>query len=252
MENLYQEILKAKERLSSVIEKTPLLLSNPLSTQSQKVYLKLENLQKTDSFKIRGSYNKIASLPESIREKGIICSSACNHAQGVSLSAKLFNIPSIICMPLTALQTKIDNTKNFGATVILHGKVYDESADKGKELQKEKGYTYIHPFDDDLIIVGQGTIGLEIINDNSNIDTIVVPIRGGGLISGIAIAAKSINKDIEVIGVQSEGSPSMVESIKKGEKLTVNANTVADVFKLNNLDKKLLNILKNMLMNVLL
>ncbi len=155
-------------------------------------------------------------------------------------------------MPLTALQTKIDNTKNFGATVILHGKVYDDAADKAKEIQKEKSYTYIHPFDDNLIIVGQGTIGLEIINDNSNIDTIVFPIGGGGLISGIAIAAKSINKDIKVIGVQSEGSPSMVESIKKGEILTVNANTVADVFKLNNLDKKLLNILKNMLMNVLL
>ena len=236
MENLYQEILKAKERLSSVIEKTPLLLSNPLSTQSQKVYLKLENIQRTGSFKIRGSYNKIASLPESIREKGIICSSAGNHAQGVSLSAKLFNIPSIICMPLTALQTKIDNTKNFGATVILHGKVYDDAADKAKELEKEKGYTYIHPFDDNLIIVGQGTIGLEIIKDNSNIDTIVVPIGGGGLISCIAIAAKSINKDIEVIGVQSEGSSSMVESIKKGEILTVNANTDADVFKLNNLE----------------
>ena len=227
-ENLFKEIKLAQERLKGVAERTPLIKSYPLSTNDQEVYIKLENLQRTGSFKIRGAFNKIGSLPEEVRKKGIICSSAGNHAQGVALAGKTFNCPVIACMPKTAPQAKIDATLSYGAQIVLHGQVYDDAQEKAHELQKEKGYTYVHAFQDDLVIAGQGTIGLEILEDVKDIDTIVVPIGGGGLIAGITIAAKNINPNIKIIGVQAEGAHAMVESIKKGERVILSAKTLAD------------------------
>ena len=227
-ENLFKEIKLAQQRLKGVAERTPLIKSYPLSTDDQEVFIKLENLQRTGSFKIRGAFNKIGSLPEEVRKKGIICSSAGNHAQGVALAGKTFNCPVIACMPETAPQAKIDATLGYGAQIVLSGQVYDDAQDKAHELQKEKGYTYVHAFEDDLVIAGQGTIGLEILEDVKDIDTIVVPIGGGGLIAGITIAAKNINPNIKIIGVQAEGAHAMVESLKKGERVILSAKTLAD------------------------
>ena len=227
-ENLFKEIKLAQERLKGVAERTPLIKSYSLSTNDQEVFIKLENLQRTGSFKIRGAFNKISSLPEEVRKKGIICSSAGNHAQGVALAGKTFGCPVIACMPKTAPQAKIDATLSYGAQIVLHGQVYDDAQEKAHQLQKEKGYTYVHAFQDDLVIAGQGTIGLEILEDVKDIDTIVVPIGGGGLIAGITIAAKNINPNIKIIGVQAEGAHAMVESIKKGERVILSAKTLAD------------------------
>ena len=206
--------------------------------------MKLENLQRTGSFKIRGAFNKIGSLPEEVRKKGIICSSAGNHAQGVALAGKTFNCPVIACMPETAPQAKIDATLGYGAQIVLSGQVYDDAQDKAHELQKEKGYTYVHAFEDDLVIAGQGTIGLEILEDVKDIDTIVVPIGGGGLIAGITIAAKNINPNIKIIGVQAEGAHAMVESLKKGERVILSAKTLADGIQVKEPGQTPFNILK--------
>ena len=227
-ENIYKEILLAKDRLKGIAERTPLIKSYPLSTDNKEIFLKLENLQRTGSFKIRGAFNKIGSLPEEVRKKGIICSSAGNHAQGVALAGKTFNCPVIACMPETAPQAKINATLSFGAQIVFNGQVYDDASDKAHELQKEKGYTYIHAFEDEIVIAGQGTIGLEIIEDVNDVDCIVVPIGGGGLIAGITIAAKTHNPNIKMIGVQAEGAHAMVESIKKGERISLPAKTLAD------------------------
>ena len=243
-ENLFKEIKLAQQRLKGVAERTPLIKSYPLSTDDQEVFVKLENLQRTGSFKIRGAFNKIGSLPEEVRKKGIICSSAGNHAQGVALAGKTFNCPVIACMPETAPQAKIDATLGYGAQIVLSGQVYDDAQDKAHELQKEKGYTYVHAFEDDLVIAGQGTIGLEILEDVKDIDTIVVPIGGGGLIAGITIAAKNINPNIKIIGVQAEGAHAMVESLKKGERVILSAKTLADGIQVKEPGQTPFNILK--------
>ncbi len=243
-ENLFKEIKLAQQRLKGVAERTPLIKSYPLSTDDQEVFIKLENLQRTGSFKIRGAFNKIGSLPEEVRKKGIICSSAGNHAQGVALAGKTFNCPVIACMPETAPQAKIDATLGYGAQIVLSGQVYDDAQDKAHELQKEKGYTYVHAFEDDLVIAGQGTIGLEILEDVKDIDTIVVPIGGGGLIAGITIAAKNINPNIKIIGVQAEGAHAMVESLKKGERVILSAKTLADGIQVKEPGQTPFNILK--------
>ena len=201
-ENLFKEIKLAQERIKGVAERTPLIKSYSLSTNDQEVFIKLENLQRTGSFKIRGAFNKISSLPEEVRKKGIICSSAGNHAQGVALAGKTFGCPVIACMPETAPQAKIDATLGYGAQIVLHGQVYDDAQEKA--------------------------IGLEILEDVKDIDTIVVPIGGGGLIAGITIAAKNINPNIKIIGVQAEGAHAMVESLKKGERVILSAKTLAD------------------------
>ena len=243
-ENLFKEIKLAQQRLKGVAERTPLIKSYSLSTNDQEVFIKLENLQRTGSFKIRGAFNKIGSLPEEVRKKGIICSSAGNHAQGVALAGKTFNCPVIACMPETAPQAKIDATLGYGAQIVLSGQVYDDAQDKAHELQKEKGYTYVHAFEDDLVIAGQGTIGLEILEDVKDIDTIVVPIGGGGLIAGITIAAKNINPNIKIIGVQAEGAHAMVESLKKGERVILSAKTLADGIQVKEPGQTPFNILK--------
>lgn len=215
-------IQEARERLAKVALHTNLLYSTPLSEAcGGQVYLKTENLQRTGSFKLRGAYNKIASLTPQEREKGIIASSAGNHAQGVALAAATYGCKATICMPKHAPISKVTATRSYGADTVLYGDFYDETYAKAIELQQEHGYTFCHPFDDPFVMAGQGTIGLEILDDLPDVDMIVVPIGGGGLISGIAAAAKSINPDIQIIGVQTQQVPSMKVSRQIGCVTTV-------------------------------
>ena len=218
-----QMVQEAQERLKGVAQKTGLSYTNSVSDLAGcDVWLKLENLQRTGSFKLRGAYNKVASLTTEEREKGVIAASAGNHAQGVALAASVYGCQSTICMPKHAPLTKVAATRGYGANVVLHGDFFDEAAAKAVELTKEHGYTFVHPFNDPLVIAGQGTIALEIIEQLPDVDVIVAPIGGGGLISGLAVAAKNVNPKIKVIGVQTENMPSMKESIDQGHILTVN------------------------------
>ena len=218
-----QMIQEARKRLSQVARETSLIYSYSVSHLSNcDVWLKLENLQRTGSFKLRGAYNKVASLTPEEREKGVIAASAGNHAQGVALAASVYGCQSTICMPKHAPLTKVMATRGYGANVVLHGDFFDEAAAKAVELTKEHGYTFVHPFNDPLVIAGQGTISLEIIEQLPDVDVIVAPIGGGGLISGLAVAAKKVNPKIKIIGVQTENMPSMKESIAQGYILTVN------------------------------
>ncbi len=223
-------VQEAQERLKGVAQKTGLSYSNSVSKLSDcKVYLKMENLQRTGSFKLRGAYNKVASLTPEEREKGVIAASAGNHAQGVALAASVYGCQSTICMPKHAPLMKVAATKGYGANVVLYGDFFDEAAAKAEELTKEHGYTFVHPFNDPEVIAGQGTIALEIIEQMPDVDAIVAPIGGGGLISGLAVAAKSVNPKIKVIGVQTANMPSMKNSIDHGKILTCNGKaTLAD------------------------
>lgn len=241
----FDDVKKARETLDGMVFKTPLLHSYFLSHGECDVFLKLENLQRTGSFKMRGAFNKIANLTEEERKKGVIAASAGNHAQGVALSAQLFGIPAVICMPSTAPLAKINNTRAFGAEVILSGNVYDDAYAKSLEVQKERGMTFVHPFDDEHVIAGQGTIALEILEQNHDIDAIVVPIGGGGIIAGIAVAAKGINPNIKIIGVHPEVVTSMKSSIEKGEHVVFSsANTMADGIAVKRCGEKTLEIAK--------
>ena len=193
------------------------------------IYLKTENLQITGSFKVRGAYYKISQLSEQEKAKGVIACSAGNHAQGVALASEKFGIKSIICMPDGAPISKVEATKSYGAEVVLVPGVYDDAHNEAERLKDEKGYTFIHPFDDEDVIAGQGTIGLEIMDQIKDADAVVVPIGGGGLISGVAFAIKSLNPKIKVYGVQSDGAPSMLNSIEHKHIETLNSvSTVAD------------------------
>ena len=221
-----KEIYDAKERLKGHIKETPIVYAPNLG---EDVYLKVEVLQDTGSFKLRGAYNKISTLTEEEKEKGVIACSAGNHAQGVAKSATEKGIESIICMPYHAPLSKVAATKNYGSQVVLVKESFDDAAAYADKLAKEEGYTFIAPFNDEKVIAGQGTIGLEILDKIPDVDIIVVPIGGGGLISGIALAAKSIKPDIKVIGVQTKISPGMYESIKEGKIVTVKGgSTIAD------------------------
>lgn len=193
------------------------------------IYIKAENLQLTGSFKLRGAYYKIHSLSPEEKAKGVIACSAGNHAQGVALSASKSNIKSIICMPSGAPLSKIEATRNYGAEVVLVPGVYDDAYAKAVQLMEEKGYSFAHPFNDERVIAGQGTIGLEILQQLPEVDAVVVPIGGGGLISGIAYAIKSIKPECKIIGVQASGAPSMYESIKKKAVIELKSvSTIAD------------------------
>lgn len=221
-----QKIYEAKERLKGNIRKTPVTRAKNLGDN---VFLKVEVLQETGSFKLRGAFNKIATLTEEEKKRGVVACSAGNHAQGVAKSATEKGIESIICMPYSAPLSKVQATKNYGAKVMLVKDSFDDAAKKAEELVREEGYTFIPPFDDEEIIAGQGTIGLEILEELEDVDMIIVPIGGGGLISGVALAAKSINSNIKVIGVQTEISPSMYESINEDKVVTVKSgSTIAD------------------------
>jgi len=229
-----KDINNARNRLKGVSRITPVLYSYCLKEISgADVYMKLENLQRTGSFKLRGAYNKLYSLTESDKKevisKGVIAASAGNHAQGVSLAARLLGIKATIVMPEGTPITKVFTTKDYGAKVILKGKNFDEALQHAKDLESETGAIFIHPFDSPEVIAGQGTIGLEIIENSPELDAIFVPIGGGGLAAGISIAIKENNRNIKIIGVQAENAPSMFSSRKKGRIVETECSyTIAD------------------------
>ncbi|SHK08062.1 threonine ammonia-lyase [Desulforamulus aeronauticus] len=224
------DIYTARECLKGVIHHTDLVPNTTLSEMTgSDVYLKLENLQKTGSFKIRGAFNKICNLSSAEKQAGVIASSAGNHAQGVALAASTYGIRSTIVMPTCAPLAKITATKSYGANVVLHGNVYDDAYAKAMEIQKETGATFIHPFDDPYVIAGQGTIALEILDELPAVDAILIPIGGGGIVAGIAIAAKAIKPSVKIIGVEPANAASMRESSQAGKIITLSsANTIAD------------------------
>ncbi len=226
--NLANNVKEAAEILKGVSKKTELMYSSIFSDESgNEIYLKPENLQVTGAFKIRGAYNKISKLSEEEKKRGVIASSAGNHAQGVAYAAQKLGIKATIVMPKTTPLIKVAATKSYGANVILHGDYYDEAYAKAKELQKENNYVFVHPFDDLDVIAGQGTIGLEILEDLKDVDCIIVPVGGGGLISGIAAAVKAINPEVKIIGVEPEGAKAMKKSIEKNT--VVNLDTVKTI-----------------------
>ncbi len=222
-------ILEARERLKGVAQRTGLVQFKALSDEQSQVYLKTEDLQNTGSFKVRGAYIKIASLSEEERACGVIASSAGNHAQGVALAAKAFGVPATIVMPAGAPLSKVKATRELGANVVLHGTVYDDAYAEACRIQQETGATFIHPFDDPMVIAGQGTIGLEIMDDLPDVRTIVVPIGGGGLASGVAAAVKMLHPNVRVIGVQASGAAGMKASMDAGHVVALpSAKTIAD------------------------
>lgn len=224
-----EDINKARERLQGIIRHTPLEPSEFFTqmTDSQ-IFLKLENMQKTGSFKMRGAYNKIASLGKDVT-KGVVAASAGNHAQGVALASRLAGISATIVMPEGAPITKVERTRDFGANVILTGQGYDDAFRKAQEIQQESGAVFVHAFDDPQVIAGQGTVGLEILEDLPDVDAVVVPIGGGGLISGVACAIKEQRPDIQIIGVEAADAPCMLEACKLGRVHELaSAQTIAD------------------------
>jgi threonine dehydratase len=225
-----QDIKTAAQRLDGIIHRTEVTHSRTFSEMSgNHVYLKNENLQKTGSFKIRGAFNKIATLGDEGKKRGVIASSAGNHAQGVALGATLYSIPATVVMPAGAPLAKVAATRGYGAKVILYGALYDDAYAKALELRETTGAMFLHPFNDPDVIAGQGTIGLEIIRDLPDVDAIVVPVGGGGLISGIAVAAKAIKPDVKVIGVEAAGAPSVLASLQAGQVTALSSvATIAD------------------------
>lgn len=222
------KIYHASYVLKDVIRPTHLVKAPAISSDC-KVYLKPENLQITGSFKVRGAGYKISQLTDEEKKRGVIACSAGNHAQGVALAATKYGIKSLICLPDGAPISKVEATKGYGADVCMVPGVYDDAYNKAQSLREEKNYTFIHPFDDENVIAGQGTIGLEIIEEIPDVDAVVCAIGGGGLISGVACAIKSLNPDIKVYGVQAEGAPSMYNSIKEGKAVCLDrVSTIAD------------------------
>ncbi|GAU79749.1 threonine ammonia-lyase [Fusibacter sp. 3D3] len=223
-------ITEAMARLKPVINETRLIYSDIFSQEfSNQIYIKPENLQKTGSFKIRGAFNMIAQLDDDSLKKGVVASSAGNHAQGVALAAQTAGCQATIVMPTATPLIKVNATKAYGAEVVLHGDCYDEAYDKACEIQREMGYTFIHPFNDHDVIAGQGTIGIEILNELPDADYVLVPVGGGGLIAGVAYAVKSINPNCKVFGVEPEGAMSMKASLDKGSVVKLeNIHTIAD------------------------
>lgn len=222
------KIYDAKNVLKKIVHKTNIIPADNLRSENH-IYLKPENLQLTGSFKIRGSFYKISKLTEEEKQHGIIASSAGNHAQGVALSAQKAQIPCTICMPDSSPLSKVEATKSYGANVCLVEGVYDDSYEEAIRQCKEKNLTFIHPYDDEDVIAGQGTIGLEILDQMDSVDAIVVPIGGGGLISGVAFAAKNLKPSIKIYGVQAANAASMYESFKQGKNIALDhVNTFAD------------------------
>ncbi|MCX8083758.1 MAG: threonine ammonia-lyase [Calditerrivibrio sp.] len=224
-----KNVHEAYERIKPYIKYLPLYYSNNFSEPYKaNIYFKMENLQRTGSFKLRGALNAILKNKH-LCQNGVITASAGNHAQGVAFGCNLLNIPSVIVMPTITPLVKVANTKSYGAEVILHGNSYDDAYMKALQLAKHRNLFFVHPFNDEDVIDGQGTIAYEILKEKDDIDIIVVPIGGGGLISGIAKFVKSVNSDIKVIGVQAENAASMYNSLKKGTIIKlVNSNTIAE------------------------
>ena len=209
-------------RVAPHIHHTPLLSSRMLSERTGfDVRLKAEIFQRTGSYKIRGPLNKFPQLTEEERRRGVVCSSAGNHAQGVALAARIHGMKAVVVMAENATPSKIAATRGYGAEVVLHGTIWDEANEKARELVRDRGLTYIHPFDDLQLIAGQGTLGLEIIRDWPDVDVVVVPIGGGGLISGVSMAVKNLKPSVKIIGVESSGAPGMHDSVKAGKVVTL-------------------------------
>lgn len=225
-----EDVQRAAACLKGVVRHSDLIHSTGFSRMSgAEVYLKTENLQRTGSFKLRGAYNMILNLPEARRRAGVVAASAGNHAQGVALAASMLGTKSLVVMPETASLAKVVATRGYGAEVILQGANYDAAQEYAKVLQKERGLTYVPAFEDPYVIAGQGTIGLEILQDLPDVEIIVVPVGGGGLISGVAVAAKSLRPSVKVVGVESSGAASVLRSLSAGrpEKLD-QMTTIAD------------------------
>ncbi len=225
-----ENVKRAQKNLEGVIEKTPTIHSEVFSSEyDNDVYMKAENLQKTGAFKLRGAAHKIANLSDAEKKRGLIASSAGNHAQGVALAATLNGAPSTIVMPMTTPLIKVESTRRHGAEVVLHGSCYDDAYEKALEIQKEKDLVFVHPFNDIDVIAGQGTIALEILEEHPDTDILLVPVGGGGLISGIAFAAKQIKPDIKVYGVEPVGARAMQLSLEKKELFELDiVNTIAE------------------------
>ena len=224
------DVLAAEPRVRETSRHTPIEYTHTFSDMTgATVHLKMENFQRTGSFKIRGATNRIATLSEEEKAAGVVTASAGNHAQGVALAATRSGVDAKIVMPEYAPISKINATQSYGAEVVLHGADYDEAAEKAHELEREEGRTYVHAFDDEMVMAGQGTIALEILEDLPEVETVVVPIGGGGLISGIATAIKAKSPDTRVVGVQAEGASSVAESLQKGERVVRDSvDTIAD------------------------
>lgn len=226
-----EKIYHARYVLKDTVRQTDLIPALKIK-DGVNVFLKTENLQRTGSFKIRGAYYKISQLSEQEKAHGVIACSAGNHAQGVALAAQESGIPAVICLPEGAPISKVEATRSYGANVVLVPGVYDDAYNKALELRDEKGYTFIHPFNDEEVIAGQGTIGLEILDQLDEVDAVVVPIGGGGLISGVAYAIKTLRPDVKVYGVQAEGAPSMAKSLSEDEIVCLEeVRTIADGIK---------------------
>ena len=225
-----KKIYEARERIKNIVVDTPFSYAPYLSElSSSEVYLKKENLQITGAFKIRGAYNKIASLSDKQRACGVVAASAGNHAQGVALSASKFGIRAVIIMPESTPLTKVNGVKHYGAEVILHGLNYDEAYAHALSYGEANSLTFVHPFEDDEVIAGQGTLALDILDNASDIDAVVIPVGGGGLISGMAAALKSINPKIQVIGVGASGAPALKNSYDLKRAVdSVSVRTIAD------------------------
>ena len=237
----------ARARMGEHVRHTPLLTSRVLSERSGfDVRLKAELFQRTGSYKIRGPLNKFTYLTAEEKARGVICSSAGNHAQGVALAAKIHGIKAVVCMAANATPSKIEATRGYGAEVVLHGQIWDEANEMAKRLVAERGYTYIHPFDDLQLIAGQGTVGLEMFQDWPEVDVAVVPIGGGGLISGIAMALKSLNPKIRIVGVESSDGPAMQQSVAAGQLLTLDRiDTVIDGLRVKRVGEKTFEIVRH-------
>jgi len=225
-----QQIKKAYERVSGVVHRTPFSYAPILSQLSgYEVYLKKENLQRTGAFKLRGAFNRIASLVERGDKGGVVAASAGNHAQGVAFAAKHFGIEATIVMPESTPLTKVQGVKEFGANVILHGSNYDEAYAYAVTFGEENHYTFVHPFTDEEVMAGQGTITLEMLEEVPDLDAMIVPVGGGGLISGMSVASKALKPEIKVIAVSAEGAPAMKNSYDAGQPLdTTSVRTIAD------------------------
>ena len=250
-----EDVKKAQETIKDIVKETDILESTKLSSMTgANVYYKCENLQKTGSFKVRGACNKIANLTDEEKANGVIASSAGNHAQGVALGAKMNGIEATIVMPQTAPLAKVTATKSYGANVVLEGLVYDDAYAKALEIQKETGATFLHPFNDEYVIAGQGTIALEIFEQmNNKVDTILCPIGGGGIIAGVAVAAKALNPNVKIIGVQTANIPSMYESMKAGKVTTAfKATSVADGISVKTVGELTFSIVKDLVDDVIL
>ena len=224
-----QDFVDTRARIAPHIHRTPLLTSRQLDEiTGYDNRLKAELFQRVGSYKIRGPLNKLALMPQEQKDRGVVCSSAGNHAQGVALAAQIHGVRAVVCMAENATPAKIAATRGYGAEVVLHGSIWDEANEKAKELVRDEGLVYMHPFDDEQLIAGQGTLGLEIVQDWPEVDAVVVPIGGGGLIAGVSMAVKTFDPSIKVIGVESSDGPAMRRSLDAGSLQTIECNTVID------------------------